>query len=221
MAEYIINSFVELHEIFQRYQSTVVFRGVRSDNYTLTPKIGRYKKFQSLKSVEKEERHILRLFKEKSFPYLQYKPKNDWEWLAMGQHFGLPTRLLDWSRNPLVALYFSVQKYHKGDSLVYAYENKKYIELKKNNDPFKRKTVGKFVPIHINPRIIAQSAIFTIHPDPLIPFISSNIDKFIIKGKIRKTLKKILFKYGVHEASIFPGIGGAARYIEWLRTDTF
>ncbi len=221
MTDYIINSFMELHEIVQGYSSTVVFRGVKSDSYKLIPKIGRYKKFQNIKSIEKEESHILRLFKEKSFPYLQYIPKNDWEWLAMGQHFGLPTRLLDWTRNPLVALYFSVQKYHNGDSLVYAYENKKYIEIMKHEDPFKRKTVGKFLPIHINPRITAQSAVFTIHPNPLIPFVSSKIDKLIIKKEFRKKLKKILFKYGVHEACLFPGIDGAARYIEWLRTDTF
>ena len=87
---------------------------------------------------------------------LSFRPQNEWEWLAIARHHGLPTRLLDWTRNPLVAAYFAVEKQHDGDSVVYAYHNERMIETDRYPDPFDRKKVGKFVPTHVTRRITAQ-----------------------------------------------------------------
>src|SRR5262245_4587032 len=53
------------------------------------------------------ESRLFRRFKDRSLPHLTFTPHDDWEWLAVAQYFGLPTRLLDWSGNPLVPAYFA------------------------------------------------------------------------------------------------------------------
>jgi len=215
-----IRSFVDLHQTVEGYSGkTVIFRGVRSLSYELVPKIGRYEKFKKSGDTLCEERYMLRLFKQQAVPFVANVPANDWEWLAIMQHHGMPTRLLDWTRNPLVAAYFAVQKKHDGDSCVYAFKSNQYLNVDKNPDPFDRKKIGKFIPRHVTPRITAQTGLFTIHPSPLTPFESSRIDRLVIAADFRRDLKRTLWKYGIHEATLFPDTDGLCRHIEWLRTD--
>ena len=48
-------------------------------------------------------------------------PTEDWECLALAQHYGLPTRLVDWTKNPLVALFFAAESNPDEDGAVYGY----------------------------------------------------------------------------------------------------
>jgi FRG domain len=218
MVEKEIGDFKTFHSLVQRYDtSRHIFRGVHDSKYKLLPKLGR---LRLRKNMEFDELEMLRLFKDHATPYLPNRTISEWELLAIAQHHGLPTRLLDWSRNALVAAFFAVEQESKKDSAVYVLKDMKFVDIK-HLDPFKDvDEVMKFIPPHITTRITAQSGLFTIHPKPNVPFRSESVDKLVIRQNFRRDLKKMLYRYGVHRAALFPGLDGIANYIQWLRTDS-
>ena len=219
MKEYRIGSFSEFHKVIEQYDArTVLYRGMKSVEYPLIPKIGRIIPPESVDSQEKNEKEILRLFKERAFLYLDFTPTSDWDWLALGQQYGLPTRLLDWTDNPLVACFFAVDERSETDGVIYAYQNESYVLFDQHPDPFKYKEVGKFIPRHLTPRITTQGGLFSIHPNPYEPFESSDMEKIVLPTAIQIKLKRTLNRYGVNRFSLFPGLDGLAAHIEWLQS---
>lgn len=96
-----------------------IFRGVSNEKYELIPSIGRQTKEGTLGDITTLESNLITEFKRLSLPELKSTPTLEIEWLFLAQHYGLPTRLLDWSSNPMVALFFAVHGDKDTDGALY------------------------------------------------------------------------------------------------------
>jgi hypothetical protein len=90
----------------QRFRSPFAFRGLSHVDHTLTSSLTRLAGGRA--DVQRLELALLRNFR-KYAHYEAVGTDSIWDWLALGQHRGLPTRLLDWTYSPLVALHFATE----------------------------------------------------------------------------------------------------------------
>src|SRR5438067_773979 len=87
-----------------------IFRGHASANWLLRSTLER--RTPAGESAFITERYLQQQFKRRAHTYLagQSLPENAGDWLALMQHFGAPTRLLDFTRSPYVAAYFAFEE---------------------------------------------------------------------------------------------------------------
>jgi hypothetical protein len=221
MKEHKVNDFFEFHIVIDCLKGRHYFRGEKknTEERQLMPRLGRLmkeKKCKNAKDVYDCEEQLIKIFENEARPHINFTP-NKWELLALAQHHGLPTRLLDWTSNPLVAAFFAVGKPYEGDSVIYANPSTNEI-VNTEIDPFSIEQVMLYYPAHISKRITAQAGFFTIHPKPEELYTTDGMIKIIIDKDFRKRFKLILDQYGIHYASLFPDLDGLARYAEWVKT---
>ena len=104
LKEFNINSIAELLKKLPSVcepERTVWYRGHADHTWHLEPSLARLKKLES-------EAQLIKQFKQNAFQFLDKAPETEWEWIFLMQHYGVPTRLLDWTESPLIALYFAL-----------------------------------------------------------------------------------------------------------------
>lgn len=99
---------------FSDNSNAVWFRGHSQDTYKLLPSIFRDN------NISLNEQAMYKEFIRR-FPNHSSTHKSPIEWLTLMQHYGLPTRLLDWTSNLLVALYFACEKDFDKDGALFLY----------------------------------------------------------------------------------------------------
>lgn len=216
MEETRVNNLPELLEASSEHNAQSFYRGVSRYNYELIPKVGR-KAYQEREELGETEDHILWLFKNHSFPYLEFRPNNDWEWLAIGQHHGLPTRLLDWTRSPLVAAFFAVEKDFEHDSAIYALSHRDLDNVENWETPWDLPDVAFVIPPHLSKRVSPQYSFFSVHPDPEEPYEPEDLEKIVIPKSQKPYFQYELERCGIHRGVLFPGLDGVAEHIRWIK----
>jgi hypothetical protein len=220
------------------------FRGQQDSTWPLLSSLGRYlKKYVCKNCWEDQEKHILNVFQRKARLYLTNPPSwgDTFEWLALMQHFGSPTRLLDFTWSPFVAAFFALEHAEK-TAAVWALNtgeggvrniNDHYQMVissperisgitRQYEQFFEDEGIGFGEPFVMNERLNAQSGTFVITNnvgDPIEKVVKDcfpNRKDILVQFElpshlVRNDGMRWLFWNNIKNATLFPDLGGLAK----------
>ncbi len=226
-----------------------VFRGQKDYSWPLIPSIARlsfdqddiFTKYPNNPDDRSVERRLIALIRDYGAPHFPSwvwqgsKEEVKWKQILVAQHYRLPTRLLDWTTNPLVALYFATNgdivrcaesdceycnKKKEHNSAVFVMKDRDTFSVsslsKKNSRPplyHHGNSPGFLRPPEIDSRIAAQSSVFSLMKKPheaITPEI-----KVLIPSSQRKIILREIDGLGVNARTLMPGLEGIADYLIW------
>jgi hypothetical protein len=219
--------------------SNWAFRGERDERWPLYSSLSRY--FQNFGVARtawpEQEGRILRIFKRKAHQFLEKPPDpdDDFQWLALMQHHGAPTRLIDFTWSPYVAAFFALER-TLADGVVWAMNpgrihSRRVAGKPVRMDPRDKGNFSRYFlngkhrfiwmgePHTMNRRLIAQSGTFAVPGvlDVPIEEILSDADqetilaKFILANAVREVGMRELYRMNITHATLFPDLDGLAK----------
>lgn len=215
-------SFVKQVEIFDVIAELVLFRGQPVQG-SLLPSIAR--KDRTVDTTE-HERSVLKQLRLMGASFSDVSGAGELELLVLARHFGLKTRLLDWTSNPLAALWFACADSSPGNVYVYALESD---NLRRDGvyekDPFHSALTRVFQPRLNNPRLVAQHAWFTLHcfsksskrfvPLERNPSTRPLLSEIVIPANRRREMLRSLDRHGISSRTLFPDLEGLCKHLNW------
>jgi len=157
-------------------------------------------------------------------------PSEQLQWIQIARHFGLPTRLLDWTQNAAIALYFTCSEEENDNGLVYVLdpvelnvsvdrERPRVFDVNRDADVIEpylsltgRKTARGRPSIAINPvwnseRLVLQKGAFTLHGAGEFALTNRQTPSLVALPVLKEDKKNLLLELeiiGIDEMSIFP-----------------
>jgi hypothetical protein len=215
------------------------FRGQRDASLPLFSALSRYLQLFKVdpRAWPEQEERILRIFKRKAIHFYPHVPErdDDFQWLALMQDHGAPTRLLDFTWSPYVAAFFALHN-TVGDGVIWAcnpFEIARHKKVTLEHPGSFRKYfmtgTDAFVwlgePYAMNRRLIAQSGTFLVpglldksidsilmeYPNPMDTLV-----KFILPAAtIRDKGMRELYRMNITQSTLFPDLDGLARSLAY------
>jgi hypothetical protein len=244
MEEHVAGSWLELHELLFAdswneelgvFRSNYAYRGSSNAAATLTSSLAR------LGGGTELERQLMRAFRK--YAAQDAVPHDtDWDWLALGQHHGLPTRLLDWTYSPYVALNFVTQNLlaNDRDGVVWCLDyvrahdalpeqlrdvlategaNVFTTELLAEAAPGLRdlEQYGRDFVLFVEPpsfdaRIVNQYALFSV-TSPVDLALEERARRVVVPAELKWEVRDKLDQANVTERVLFPGLDGISRWL--------
>lgn len=214
--------FIKQIDLFDVVCHSVVFRGQPVQG-NLLPSIARKDPSVDTTAIEKK---VLEQLKLQGASMLAANGNTDLDLLVTAQHYGLKTRLLDWTTNPLVALWFACADYKDGDVYVYGLEADSLLgENVYDKSPFTPSKTRIIQPRLNNARVIAQQGWFTLHRyakknSCFVPLehnaeTKKHLHEFIVPASKRTEMLAAIDRLGISSKTIYPDLAGLCSHLNW------
>jgi hypothetical protein len=225
-----------------KYQHNLWFRGQANNDWKLEPQILR-KEFSAVAEQSKSYLNDYEQTLYKQFlivsNHITEKGISEIDKYFLAQHHGLPTRLLDWTTNPLIALFFAASGEHEKDGALFAMFSRNdfgtvaHEDILTQDEDIVKEAIGKTfngessnnkyeLPLRIIPnaqtgRLLNQSSRFTFHLDShksLETLVGNGIHKFTINSTDKMNIIEELSMLNVKLSTIFPDLDNTIKELK-------